>query len=84
MIFSWLAVLLIAGAAVPVFAEATAVKDVLTPAAPESVRITGRLGEKLELCVNHRLLAQDLESLVAPFRARTETGGADWRSEYWG
>ena len=84
LIFSWLAVLLIAGAAVPVFAEATAVKDVLTPAAPESVRITGRLGEKLELCVNHRLLAQDLESLVAPFRARTETGGADWRSEYWG
>jgi len=29
----------------------TAVKDLLTPAAPESVRISGRLGEKLDLCV---------------------------------
>jgi DUF1680 family protein len=56
----------------------------LTPAAPESVRITGRLGEKLDLCITQRLLAQDAEVLIAPFRAKTETGGADWRSEYWG
>ncbi len=62
----------------------TAVKDLLTPAAPESVRISGRLGEKLDLCVAHRILAQDLESVIAPYRAKTETGGADWRCEYWG
>lgn len=54
------------------------------PAAPESVRISGRLGDKLELCVAHRILAQDVESVVAPFWAKTETGSADWRCEYWG
>jgi hypothetical protein len=62
----------------------TPVKDVFTPAVPASVRITGRLGDKLDLCVTNRLLAQDIESVVAPYRAKTETGTADWRCEYWG
>jgi hypothetical protein len=60
------------------------VKDVFTPAVPESVRISGRLGEKLDRCITNRLLAQDIEAVVAPYRAKTETGGADWRCEYWG
>lgn len=59
-------------------------RDVFTPAAPQSVQIRGRLGEKLDLCVKNRLLAQDIEPLVAPYRTKTETGGADWRCEYWG
>jgi len=79
-----LAALLIVGMTIPVFAEATAVKDVFTPAVPESVRISGRLGEKLDLCVAHRILAQDIESVIVPYRDKTETGGADWRCEYWG
>ncbi len=66
-----------------IFAQ-TAVKDIFTPAVPESVRISGRLGEKLDLCINNRLLAQDIEPLVAPYRVKTEIGGADWRCEYWG
>jgi DUF1680 family protein len=66
-----------------IFAQ-TAVKDVFTPAAPESVRISGRLGEKINLCITNRLLAQDIESVVAPYRAKTEIGDADWRCEYWG
>ena len=77
-----LAALLFAGTTGTVLAKET--EDVFAPAAPESVRITGRLGEKLDLCVTNRLLAQDLESVVAPYRAKTETGGADWRCEYWG
>lgn len=84
MILSLLAALLIARAAMPVFAEAAAVKDVFTPAAPELVRINGRLGEKLDLCVTNRLLAQDVESLIASYRTKTETGSSDWRCEYWG
>jgi len=60
------------------------VNDVFTPAAPESVRISGRLGAKLDLCITNRLLAQDIEPMVAPYRVKTETGGADWRCEYWG
>ncbi|MGA2243537.1 MAG: beta-L-arabinofuranosidase domain-containing protein [Verrucomicrobiota bacterium] len=84
MNLSLLAALLIAGTTASVVAETNAVNDVFLPAAPESVRITGRLGKKLDLCVAHRILAQDPESLVAPYRAKTETGGADWRCEYWG
>ena len=75
---------LIIGPHRPVFADGIAVKDVLAPAAPESVRIGGRLGEKMDLCVEHRLLAQDLAAVVAPYQTKTETGGADWRCEYWG
>ena len=60
------------------------VADVFTPAAPESVRIAGQLGDKLELCLEHRILAQDIESVIAPYREKTETGGANWRCEYWG
>ena len=84
MILPLLPALLIVGTAMPVFAEETSVKDVFTPAAPESVRISGPLGDKLDLCVAHRILAQDIESVVAPYSTKTETGGADWRCEYWG
>jgi DUF1680 family protein len=79
-----LTALLIVGTTLPVFADATGVKDVLRPAAPESVQIDGRLGKKLDLCITNRLLAQDLEAVVAPYATKTETGGADWRCEYWG
>lgn len=71
-------------ASTPAAAEQTTMKDVFAPAAPNSVRINGRLGEKLDLCVRNRLLAQDIESVVAPYQARTEVGGGDWRCEYWG
>lgn len=64
--------------------QAVGGRDVLTPAAAGSVRIVGRLGEKLDLCVSNRLLAQDLEAVIAPYRAKTETGSSDWRCEYWG
>jgi DUF1680 family protein len=79
-----LTALLIVGTTLPVFADATGVKDVLRPAAPESVQIDGRLGKKLDLCITNRLLAQDLEAVVAPYATKTENGGADWRCEYWG
>ena len=58
------------------------VNDVFTPAVPASVHIGGRLGEKLDLCVTNRILPQDLEDLIAPFRSKTETKG--WDSEFWG
>ena len=53
-----------------------------TPAVPASVHIGGRLGEKLDRCVTNRILAQDIEDLVAPFRTKSETKG--WDSEFWG
>lgn len=64
--------------------KAETVKDIFVPATPESVRLAGRLEDKLNLCLTNRLLAQDIDLVVAPFQNKTETGGADWRCEYWG
>ena len=61
-----------------------AVQDVFAPAPPGSVQLGGRLGDKLALCINQRLLSQDVQSLVAPYQLKRETGVADWRCEYWG
>jgi len=79
-----LAALLILGTLGPAEAQTNGVADVFRPADPESVRVNGRLSDKLELCVNHRILAQDIDLVVAPYRDKTEIGGADWRCEYWG
>jgi DUF1680 family protein len=58
------------------------VNDVLAPAALEHVRLGGYLGRKISLCVRSRILAQNWDRLVAPFRQRAET--ACWQTEFWG
>ncbi|MDR3687993.1 MAG: glycoside hydrolase family 127 protein [Fimbriimonas sp.] len=78
------ALLLMVASAVQVGWAGVPQPDVLTHALPGSVRIGGRLGTKLDLCVENRLLKQDVEAVVAPYRAKTETGSSDWRCEYWG
>jgi len=60
------------------------VADKVIPAGPGSVHLTGRIGDKIDRCINHGILAQNVEKLVSPYRAKTETGNADWRCEYWG
>lgn len=83
-IIYWLGALLTLGSATTVLAHSSENRDVFVPAVPGSVRLTGRLGKKLDVCVNNRLLVQDIEAVVAPYRAKTETGSSDWRCEYWG
>ena len=61
-----------------------AVKDILTPAPANAVTFTGRLGEKLDLCLHSQLLPQSIKALVNPYRQKTEEGSKDWRCEYWG
>jgi DUF1680 family protein len=46
------------------------------------VRLDGRLGRAIDLCVRNRVMAQDGEHLVEPFRQRRETNC--WSSEFWG
>jgi hypothetical protein len=46
------------------------------------VRLGGRLGRSIDLCVRNRVTAQDSEPLVEPFRRRQET--TCWSSEFWG
>ena len=64
-------VLLIVNSTMQVFALETGAQDILKPAALDSVRIGGRLGEKLDRCVTNRLLAQDIELVVAPYREKS-------------
>ncbi|CCG99552.1 hypothetical protein FAES_1542 [Fibrella aestuarina BUZ 2] len=57
-----------------------AVADQLQPA--QSARLTGFVGDRLDASYQHRILAQNVDRLVAPFRDRTET--RCWQSEFWG
>lgn len=62
----------------------TPVADALTPPRASDVRLGGYLGEQINRCLRGRVMAQDIERVVQPFRDRRETGDGDWRSEYWG
>ena len=48
----------------------------------QSATMGGHVGEKLNACYENRILAQDINRLVEPFRNRTET--SCWQSEFWG
>lgn len=56
------------------------VTDYLQPA--KSVKLQGYIGEKLDASYQNRILAQDVDRLVAPFILRNET--SCWQSEFWG
>ena len=56
--------------------------DALTPLPLADVRLGGSLGRKLDLCIRHRIFAQDPEKLVEPFRHRAER--TCWQTEFWG
>ena len=65
------------------FAQApvkTAVIDKLHNA--QLITMGGFVGEKLNASYENRVLAQDINRLVEPFRNRTET--RCWQSEFWG
>ncbi|MBC7567875.1 MAG: glycoside hydrolase family 127 protein [Pedobacter sp.] len=48
----------------------------------DSETITGFIGERLMNSYNNRILQQDVDMLVEPFRHREETN--QWQSEFWG
>jgi uncharacterized protein len=58
------------------------VADVMSLALPGTVQLEGWLGDKLGLCLNGRVWAQNPEPLVAIVRNHNDQG--DWRGEYWG
>lgn len=61
-------------------AQSPYITDKFQPAA--SAAITGFIGEKLDLTYKNRILAQDVNRLIEPFRNRTED--RCWQSEFWG
>jgi DUF1680 family protein len=58
------------------------VADVLSPLPLDQVRLSGYLGRKVDLCIRNRILAQDAEELIEPFRHREER--QCWQTEFWG
>ncbi|WP_295117647.1 beta-L-arabinofuranosidase domain-containing protein [uncultured Chitinophaga sp.] len=54
--------------------------DVLTPVYQQ--QLTGYTAGKFNASYDHRILAQDVDKLVAPFKQRTED--RCWQSEFWG
>ncbi len=58
------------------------VSDKLISFSPSSIKIEGYLGEKMNLCIDKRIKAQDADYLVEPFRHKEET--RLWQSEFWG
>jgi DUF1680 family protein len=58
------------------------VSDRLVPFSPSSSIIKGYLGEKMDLCIEKRIKAQDVDHLIEPFRHKEET--RLWQSEFWG
>ncbi len=57
-----------------------AVQDRLKPS--ESVKLQGFVGDRLNASYLNRIIAQNVDRLVAPFNNRTET--SCWQSEFWG
>src|SRR5215208_4636070 len=56
--------------------------DAFTRLPLRDVRLGGRLGRAIDLCIRNRVMAQDGEHLVEPFRQRGETNC--WSAEFWG
>jgi DUF1680 family protein len=67
------------GAGSPV---APMVGDALECLPAGAVAVHGHLGEEIGLCLRNRVMAQNVENLVAPFRAREDV--TEWRGEFWG
>ena len=61
----------------------TKMSDVLVPAPYGSVHIGGYLGDKLDLCIDNRVMAQDIDRVVQPFHLRND-GNWGFRCEFWG
>ena len=74
-----LCILLIAGHALSQTVVTSAVNDQLSPLV--SVKMNGFVGNKMDASYRNRILAKDVDRLIAPFRNRTED--SCWQSEFW-
>lgn len=59
------------------------VQNKLEPAKPNAVSIGGFVGNKMDLCIENRLMAQDIDRVISPFKERPD-GEGGFRSEFWG
>jgi len=58
------------------------ISDKIFSYSPNSIKIEGYIGEKINLVIEKRIKSQDVDYLVEPFRHKNETHL--WQSEFWG
>lgn len=56
--------------------------DLLRPASTGVTSLRGHLGRRILQCIENRILAQDLNRLIEPYRHRDER--SCWQTEFWG
>jgi uncharacterized protein len=59
-------------------------RDMLQHDPAQDTRIGGYLGDRILSCMDHRVMAQDIGRIIAPFSGRPEKDFGGWRDEYWG
>ncbi len=59
------------------------ITDKLTSVPYGSIQIGGYVGDKLNLCIDNRVMVQDIDRLITPFRVRNDEFWG-FRSEFWG
>ncbi len=47
-----------------------------------SVELRGYLGKRIDQCIHQRIVPQDLDHIIEPFKYKNETW--QWQSEFWG
>ena len=57
--------------------------DVLTPLPSGSLQIGGFVGRRIDLCLHNRVMAQDVDLLIKPFREKSD-GKWGFRNDFWG
>ena len=57
--------------------------DRMVALSPGAIEIDGYLGNKLDLCIKNRLMAQDVDEFTKPYIIRDEPSWG-WRGEFWG
>jgi len=69
---------LVALTSVPVFPQ-----DTLCPLPAGSLQIGGFVGNRIDLCLRNRVMAQDVDLLIKPFREKSD-GKWGFRNDFWG
>ena len=59
------------------------ISDALSFPMAGGAQVGGWLGGKIDLCIQQRVMAQNVDALVAPFRLHSDTDNG-WRGEFWG
>ena len=58
-------------------------KDTTPTCGVENIKLGGYVGQRIDQCIERRIMGQNADELVAPFRQQNETRGR-WASEFWG